>query len=283
MKIAVSAETTVDLSKELLEKYDIHTVPFTVVLGKSEYADGEVSSKEIIEYVRKNKVLPKTSAVNKAQFDEYFKNLLKDYDAVIHFSLSSEMSSAFNNAVESAKGFKNVVVIDSRTLSTAIALPAIYASNLIKENKFSFSEIVEKVKLRVPSAKASFVLNRLDFLHKGGRCSSLALFGANLLRIKPQILVENGKMGVGKKYRGNFINVVKNYCEDTLNKYDNPDLSVGFVTHTECDDEIIKTAEKIMIDRGFKNVYVTEAGGTITSHCGENCIGILFLNDGNEH
>ena len=166
-------------------------------------------------------------------------------------------------------------------MSTGIALLAIYAKNLVNKGK-SASEIYELVQKRIPYVQASFELKRLDYLHKGGRCSALALFGANLLKIRPQIILQDGKMVPGKKYRGNFAHVVKNYCEDILEEYDNPDLSLGFVTYTTADEEIIESAKNYLAERGFKRICVTRAGGTITSHCGEDCLGILFLNDGDK-
>ncbi len=279
MKVAISAETTVDLTKELLDKFDIRITPFTVQLGDKTSLDGEVKCDDIIAFVNENKVLPKTSAVNEYQYTEHFTELLKDHDAIIHFSLSSELSLACSNAKRSAKNFSNVYIVDTRSLSTGIALLAIYASKLAKEG-MDVKEIYEKCLARVPYVQASFELKRLDYLHKGGRCSSLTLFGANLLKIRPQIIVKDGKMIAGKKYRGNFAHVVKNYCHDVLDEYDNPDLSTVFITYTTADDDIVNDTKAILTDRGFKNIYVTRAGATITSHCGEDCLGILYINDG---
>lgn len=279
MKIAISAESTIDLPKELLTEYDISTVPFTITLGDITEKDGEITNDRIIAYVNEHKVLPKTSAVNEEQFTEHFQSLLKNYDGIIHFSLSKEMSSAYNNAVSAAAKFKNVYVIDTRSLSTGIALLAVYASTLVKEG-VPISEIYEKCLSRVPYVQASFELKRIDYLYKGGRCSALAFFGANLLKIRPQILVKDGKMVSGKKYRGNFEHVVKNYCKDVLEEFDNPDLSVAFITYTTAADEIVDFARQTLLDAGFKKIYATRAGGTITSHCGEDCLGILYINDG---
>lgn len=281
MKIAVSAESTIDLPKELLEKYSIATVPFTITLGDITEKDGEITNDIIIQYVNTHKVLPKTSAVNREQFTEHFKNLLKTHDGVIHFSLSKELSSAYENAVSAASEFKNVYVIDTRSLSTGIALLAIYASTLVKEG-VGIKEIYEKCLARVPFVQASFELKRIDYLYKGGRCSMMTLLGANLLRIRPQILVRNGKMVSGKKYRGNYEHIVKSYCKDVLEEFDTPDLSVAFVTYTTASDEIVEYAKQTLKDAGFINVYATRAGGTITSHCGEDCLGILYINDGDK-
>ena len=279
MRVAISAESTVDLTKELLEKYDIKTIPFTVTLGDETCLDGEITSDEIIQFANEKKVLPKTSAINQFQYDEYFSELLKEYDAVVHFSLSSALSSACNNAKCSAKNFKNVYVVDTESLSTGIGLLAIYARKLANESVVP-EEIYNKCLARTKSVQASFVLKRLDFLYKGGRCSALAYFGANLLKIHPQIIVSNGKMISVKKYRGKFEYVVKQYCKDVIEQFDTPDLSQAFVTYTTASDMVINTAVEALKDRGFKNIDITRAGGTITSHCGEDCLGILYINDG---
>lgn len=281
MKIAISAESTVDLTKELLEEFRITTVPFTVLLGDRAGLDGEITSKEIIDYVTKNKILPKTSAVNEAQYDEHFENLLKENDAIVHFSLSSELSSAYNNAVNSAKKFKNVYVVDSRSLSTGIALLAIYARKLADRGEDA-ENVYRKCLARVPFVQASFELKRVDYLYKGGRCSALMYLGANLLRIRPQILLKDGKMISGKKYRGNYEHVVENYVSDILEEFDNPDLEEVFITYTTAAPELVEKVKETLKARGFKNIRPTTAGGTITSHCGEDCLGILYINDGGE-
>lgn len=278
MKIAISAESTIDLTKELLEKYDVKTVPFQVLLGETEYKDGEIQPTEIFEFVKQNKVLPKTSAINSVQYQEYFENILKDYDAIIHISLSSQISSSCSHALETAKDMQNVYVVDSQSLSTGIALLAVYARELAN-NGSTAEEVYEKTCAQVENVQASFVIDRLDYLHKGGRCSALALFGANILKIHPQIMVKDGKMGVHRKYRGKMEKVVEEYCRDCLQEFSNANKEIGFVTYTTASDEMIAIAKKAMLDFGFKNVYETKAGATISSHCGENTLGILFLNN----
>lgn len=278
MKIAISAESTIDMPKELLEKYDIHTVPFTILLGEDMALDGEIMPQEIFDYVEKTKVLPKTSAVNEEQYIEHFSKLLENYDAIIHFSLSSEISSAFSNAKKASEKFSNVFVIDSRSLSTGIALQAIYAQKLARLG-VKVEEIVKKVEAKVPYTQASFVLKKLNYLYKGGRCSSLAYFGANLLGIKPQIIVKDGKMGSYHKYRGTMEKVVKEYCADTLKEFNTPDTDVAFVTYTIATDEMVNEAVSALKNAGFKTIYTTHAGATISSHCGEYCLGILYINN----
>lgn len=280
MKIAISAESTIDIQKDLLVKYDIHIVPFAVTLGERTAFDGDITPQEIFDFVDKTGQLPRTSAVNEFQFEEHFKALLKNYDAVIHFSLSSAISSAHENASKVAANMKNVFVIDTKTLSTGIALLAIHGRELANKG-LKPEEIVEKCTKRLPYVQASFVLNNLEYLYKGGRCSSLQRFGVNLFKIRPQILVtQDGTMISGKMYRGKDEVVVRKYCEDTLASFDNPDKTVAFVTATNYSDDIFAIAENALRDKGFKTIYRTTAGATITSHGGDKTIGILYINDG---
>ena len=179
MKIIITSDSSCDLTKELIEKYGFKIIPFGVNMGDRFFYDGEISTLEIFEWADKNKQLPKTNAVNEEAFKEFFTEVLKDHDAIIHFDISSEMSSAYNNAVNASKNFKNVYVIDSRTLSTGISLLAIYAKKLT-ESIEDPKEIVEMVERRTADVQASFVVERLDYLHRGGRCSTIALLGANL-------------------------------------------------------------------------------------------------------
>lgn len=279
MKIAISTESTLDIPRELQKQYDINVIPFTVILGDKSGYDGDITPLEIFDYVDKTGILPKTSAVNEYQFDKHFTKLLKNYDAVIHISLSSQISSACQNAIQTSSIMKNVYVIDSESLSTGIALLAIYARKLADQG-LAPEEIVEKVKNRIPFVQASFVINSLNYLYKGGRCSGIARFSAALFRIKPQILVKEGKMIPGKKYHGRNEQTVEQYCKDTLEEFNNPDLSIAFVTHSYATQEMVDIAKEQLRKRGFKTIYETTAQATITSHCGPKTLGILYINDG---
>lgn len=282
MNIAISAESTADLSKELLEHFNINIIPFEVLLGEREAADGVITPEEIFDYVDKTGVLPKTSAINEFQYTEYFEGLLKEYDAVIHVSLSDGISSSYQHAEMAADKLKNVYVINSKSLSTGIALLCIYARQLIDEG-LDVKEVVKKVKDRVPHLQVSFVLNTVEYLYKGGRCSALAMFGANLLKIKPQILVgKDGKMTSGSKYRGKNKQVVEEYCLDTLNKFKTPDKRMVFVTHSMASLDMVEAAKDILKRKGFHTIFETVAGATISSHCGPKCLGILYFNDGDK-
>lgn len=277
-KIAISLDSACDLSKELIEKYDFKIIPFGVNLGDKFFYDGEIAPEEIFEYADNNKTLPKTNAVNEEAFKEHFAKILNDYDAIIHFDISSEMSSAYQNAVNASKNFKNVYVVDSRTLSTAISLEAIYAKKLT-ETMDDPAKIVELVKKRIPAVQATFIIERLDYLYKGGRCSGLALLGANLLKIRPEIEVLNGNMKNTEKFRGKMADCVTKYCRATLEKYNHPDKSVIFITHSVADKELVDAAKAVVSEYGFENVYETTAGCTVSSHCGKNTLGILYIND----
>ncbi|MBQ7885020.1 MAG: DegV family protein [Clostridia bacterium] len=276
MKITITAESTIDLPQELLNKYDIKTMPYSIYLGETLCYDGQISTKEIFDFVDKNKILPQTGAINEFQYTEFFENNLKDCDAIIHFALSSEISSACSNAIKASKKFNNVFVVDTKSLSTGIALLAIKARKMAacgKDAKTIYEQLIlDREKLQV-----SFVIDKLDYLKKGGRCSSIMAFGANLLKIHPQIVVKNGKMVSGKKYLGNFESVIKKYVPDTLKEYGNIDNTIAFVTYTTASEESIEFAKNALKNAGFKEVYNTTAGATISSHCGPNTFGILYL------
>ena len=193
MKIAITAESTIDMPKELLEKFGIKTLPYTILLGDDVELDGDGIADKIFDYVAKTKVLPKTSAINDMQYKEFFDEVLKECDGIVHLALSSGLSSSCGNARRVSEEYDNVRVIDSQSLSTGIALLAIYASELASKG-YDLDKIVEMVEKRVSSVQASFILKRLDYLFKGGRCSRLQLFGANILKLRLQILVNGGKM-----------------------------------------------------------------------------------------
>ncbi|MBE7086793.1 MAG: DegV family protein [Clostridiales bacterium] len=279
MKIAVSVESTNDLPKELLEKYDIKVIPYTVILGDNEVKDGTISTSEIFEFVKATGVLPKTTALNEFEYTEYFETLKKDYDAVVHIALSSGLSSSCGNATRASNNLQDVYVVDSLSLSTGIGLLAIYARELASQG-LSAKEVAEKVAKRRENLQVSFVVERLDYLFKGGRCSSLQLLGANILKIRPRIALKDGKMGMDKKYRGSMSKVIAQYCQEILAEKCTPDLERVLITYSSATPEMVKEATDACKSAGFKNVYEATAGATVTSHCGENTLGIIYFNDG---
>ena len=232
----------------------------------------------IFDYVAENKILPKTSAINQYQYEDFFKENMCD-DGIVFVSISSKASCAYNNAIAAAKNFENVYVVDSLSLSTGGGLLVTYAVELSKKG-LSAKEIFEKLETRKKKIQASFTIDRLEYLHKGGRCSSLAVLGANLLKLHPQIQLKNGTMVVNKKYRGRMQDVVKNYIDDTLAEFNNPDKTLCFLTHSNSDPEVVESARKHLESKNiFKKIVETHAGSTVTSHCGRNTIGILYFND----
>ncbi|MBO5529165.1 MAG: DegV family protein [Bacilli bacterium] len=282
MNICISAETTVDLTPELLKEYDIHTIPFGLTMGEEAGLDGQIKPEDLFEYTKKTGQLPRTSAVNEFQYEEYFRALLKEYDHVIHFSLSSELSSACQNAVNVSNEdeFKGKVdIIDSRSLSTGIALHCLYARKLARVGKEP-KAIVDAVKARLPYGQASFSLESVNYLYKGGRCSMLQMLGANVLGLKPEIFVKDGKMVSGAKYRGPMKKVVMEYVEDTLKLFPNADKEEVFITYSTAPEEVLATVQARLEKEGFKHIHQTRAGATISCHCGPHCLGILYINDG---
>jgi DegV family protein with EDD domain len=280
MKIAITSDSVIDLTKELLEKYDIKLLNFRILLGDVEYRDGEISNKDIFKFVQENKVLPKTSAENQESYENFFSEVLKEYDALIHINLSSFMSVSHTNARLAGEKFNGKVeVVDSLSLSTGAGLLAIYARELANDG-VSAQEIANKVAERTDKLQVSFVIERLDYLYKGGRCNALALLGANVLRIRPRITVKNGKMGSDKKYRGTMDRVIAKYTAEVLDEFNTPDLDKVFITYTTATPEMINNARQALSDAGFKNIYEAHAGCTIASHCGANTLGVIYLNDG---
>lgn len=277
-KILISSDSTCDLSPELLERYNIKTVPLGVTLGNETFFDGvNITPDEIYAHHKKTGELPKTTAANVGDLIDYFKPLSEENKAVIHLSLSSDFSSTYNNSCLAASEYDNVFVIDSRNLSTGNGLLVIAAAEMAQSG-MEAEEIVEKLNEMAPCVDASFVINDLEYLHKGGRCSALAMLGANLLKLKPCIEVKNGKMGVGKKYRGKYGVVLDEYVKERLADIDNIDLTRIFVTHAGVDsdivDAVIATVKEVA---PFKEVLMTRAGCTISSHCGADTLGILFV------
>lgn len=281
MKIIVTTDSTSDISKEFQKKYEISVMPLTVNLGEDEFLDGEnITNKDIFEFVEKQNVLPKTAARSPEQYKEFFENAIKKYgaDRVIHISLSNEISSSYQNAKIASMDDERIAVIDSRSLSSGSGLLALSAVDKIDEGK-TFEETVKLVLKEVEKVQASFILNDLKYLYKGGRCSALSVFGANILRIKPKIKLSEGKMGVDKKYMGKLDTVIDKYVDDLLNDNPNPVKKRVYVTYTTSTDEINKSIKEKLEAKGFEEIIFNDAGSTIASHCGKNCLGVLFINN----
>ena len=277
-KIWIASDSTSDLSPELIAEYGIAILPLGVALGEKQYTDGvDIDPDFIYQHYEKTGELPKTSAVNLVEFEDFFKKNTTDGDSVILFTISADMSATNRNAVLAAEGMDNVYVVDTRNLSTGGGLLVLAAAEMAKAG-MSAPEIAEKCRELTACVDASFVIDSLEFLHKGGRCSALAAFGANVLGLKPCIVVSGGKMGVGKKYRGKFAPVLTKYVAERLGDASDVITDHIFVTHAGCDPEVVNACvEQVKAIAPTAAVHVTRAGCTISSHCGRNTLGVLFI------
>ncbi|WP_040196707.1 DegV family protein [Candidatus Soleaferrea massiliensis] len=276
--VIITSDSTCDLSPELLEQHQIITLPLYINLNDHFYRDGvDITPDDIYENYKKNKTIPKTSAIPPGDYLDFFAALHPGENEIVHFSISSGFSTTHQNACMAAKELGHIHPIDSRNLSTGIGLQVLYASDMAR-NGASAQEIVEKLADITPKVDASFILDTLEYMCKGGRCSSATKLGANLLRIKPCIEVKDGGMIVGKKYRGKLLSVFQQYCDDRLR-----DVQVeptrAFVTHSGLEDMThAETIRRQVLDTGlFKEVHITRAGCTVSTHCGINTLGVLFI------
>ena len=276
--VIITSDSTCDLSPELKERYNIQILPLGVTLGDKTFFDGvDITPDDIYAHHSKTGELPKTTAANMSDCIDFFKEITDKGNSIVHFTISSEMSSTFNNCRMAAEEFENVYVIDTKNLSTGGGLLVVAAAEMAAKG-MDAKTIAEEVTKLVPCVDASFVIDNLEYLHKGGRCSAVAMLGANLLKLKPCIEVKNGSMGVGKKYRGRFADVLKTYVNERIGNGDDIDLDRVFVTHAGCDSEIVDAVVKQVKETApFKEVFLTRAGCTISSHCGADTLGVLFI------
>ena len=277
-KMLITSDSTTDLSPELRERYGIRILPLSVSLNDRDYVDGvDINPEMIYENYRTNKTLPKTAAPNPEDCSRFFQAYTDQGYSIVHFTISSEMSSTYQNSALAAQDFPDVHVVDSRNLSTGGGLLVIRAAELAAAG-LTAAEIAEECRRLTAFVDASFVIDSLEFLHKGGRCSGVALLGANLMNFKPCIVVKNGTMGVGKKYRGKYEAVLLKYLSDRIGDASDIVPDHIFITHAGCDQEVVDACvEKLKTLGRFGEIHVTHAGCTVCSHCGRNTLGVLFL------
>jgi len=278
LSVRVSADSTCDLSPELLQAYGIETLPLYVVMDGNAYKDGlELTPDELYAKVREAGKIGSTAAINVDEYLTFFTRMKESCDTLIHFTISSEMSSCFQNACIAAEEVGGVYVIDSRNLSTGIGLQVLRACELAQKG-MAAEVIVSYVREMAGRVDATFIPESLEFLKMGGRCSAAAALGANLLRLKPCIQVREGKMLVGKKYTGSMENVLSKYVKDRLNNLEDLDLSRVFITHSGMSDPAIidKVKDAVLAIAPFEDVQITRAGCTVSNHCGPNTLGVLF-------
>lgn len=278
MNIKITSDSTCDLPQEILDKNNITMIPLAVIKDGKQFTDCvDIVPADIFAHVANGGDLCSTAAINIGEYSEYFAKYTKDYDGVIHINLSSEFSSCHQNACLAAEDFDNVRVVDSRNLSTGQGLVVLKACELAKECE-NLDEIAEKLRAFTDKVEASFLLDRLEYMVKGGRCSAAAALGANLLNLKPCIEVKNGKMAVVKKYRGNYAKCLATYVKDRLANRDDVDKDTLFVTRTPVTDECLN-AVKDAVDtyNDFTTTYWNQAGCSISCHCGPGTLGVLFV------
>lgn len=294
LKIILSADSTCDLDEELKQRYNVHYFPLHINLDGKDYLDNiNITPEQVYREYYENKLLPKTSAVNVQEYIDHFRPWVDDGYEVIHVSIGHALSSSYQNCCLAAQELGHVHVIDSCSLSTGTGLTVVAAGKMIKETveiaakpeagKSDPEQIAAMIasKLRSGTSRrhASFILDTLTFLSAGGRCSAVAAFGANMLRLKPCIQVDNrdGSMSVGKKYRGTLKKVLTRYVKDQLAMYPDINTDLLFITHSGIPQNYIdlvrETVEETMT---FKEIHVTKASCTISCHCGPNTLGILF-------
>ncbi|MGN7476239.1 DegV family protein [Solibacillus silvestris] len=275
--IKITADSTCDLSPELLAKYDISLAPLHVLIEEDDFLDGvDITPKDIFRYVSVENKSCSTAAINTYEYEQFFKPFTETHETIIHISLGSQFSSCYQNATLAAQELKQIIVIDSQNLSSGSGLLVVEAAELARQGK-SPQEIEARLIALIPEIEASFVIDKMEYLKRGGRCSSIEAFGATLLKIKPSIEVVNGKMEVGKKYRGNFKGCLEKYIKDRLAGRTDIDTSRIFITHSECSDETVASVKEALSElKQFDDVLITKAGCTISTHCGPNTLGILF-------
>lgn len=278
-KIKIIADSTCDLSEDIIEKYDISIVPLCILLDGKSYFDGlEITPDEIFRWSDENKTTPKTAAITFEKTLEVFKPFMDNGDDIIFFGISSHMSSTCNvpRILGAQEDYDRIFVIDSENLSTGIGLQVIKAAELAFEGRTA-EEIVDIINADRAKVRASFVVDTLTFLARGGRCTAITAIMANTLKLHPMIIVKDGKMGVGKKYRGRMSVALSAYVDDLSSQLVNADNKRVFITHSGCEQAIIDLVkEKIEALGYFEEILITQAGGVISSHCGPNTLGVLF-------
>ena len=278
MKIKISADSICDLSPELVQENDITIIPLYVNKDSESFRDGvDIVPADIFAHVAAGGALCSTSAVPLGEYEEQFKKNLEGYDALVHISIGSGFSATHHNACLAAEDMPNVRVIDSRNLSTGQGHLVLEACRLAKtatdldELKAALDELATRI-------DASFLLDRLDYMVKGGRCSLVKALGANILKLKPCIEVVDNKMIVGKKYRGNYAKCMERYVRDRLENTGNISPERIFITHTPVAPEISETVHRTVREcMDFDTIYDTTAGCTVSCHCGEGCLGVIYI------
>lgn len=278
MRVKIISDSTCDLSPELLERYDIAITPLCIIKDGEEFHDGvDITPADIFAHVDGGGSLCSTAAVSQYEYGKVFARYAKEYDAVVQINIGANFSCCYQNACLAAQEFDNVYVVDSENLSSGQGLLVVAAAKLAAQG-LSGSEIAERVRALAPKVEASFLIERLDYMRKGGRCSAVAALGANLLHLKPCIEVCEGKMGVCKKYRGSFEKCIRQYVKERLDGREDITEDLAFITHPACEQSVVDAAmEEAAAYGAFDEVVETHVGCTVSCHCGPSTLGILFV------
>ena len=282
-KVILCSDRTCDLNEELIKATGVHLVPYHITLDGKEYSDNvDITTEDIYKAYWDKKILPKTSALNIGDLTDFWKPFIDDGCEVVHINLGSAITSTYRNCLLAAGDLNGVYVVDSQNLSTGSGHLVLEAARMIDEGMCA-ADIAKALNELAPTVHSSFVLDTLEFMAAGGRCSTVAALGANLLKLKPSVIVDSsagGAMKVAKKYRGDFAKVLPQYVKDMLGAYDNIRTDKIFITFTAVEQryiDIVTQTVKETLD--FDKIYYTEASCTIGCHCGPNCIGILFMTE----
>ena len=278
MKIKITTDSTCDLSPELIEKYNISVLPLTVIKNGEAFKDRvTITPADIFAHVANGGDLCSTTALNISEYADFFDQFSNDYDGIIHINLGSGFSSCYQNACLAAEDFPQIRTVDSKNLSTGQGLVVLKACELAEKCE-DLDEIKAQLDAYTDKVEASFVLDQLQYMVKGGRCSMVAALGANLLNLKPCIEVKDGKMSVVKKYRGSYAKCLSTYVKERLSDRDDIDKSTLFVTRTVVSDDCEKVvADTVNACGPFKNIFNTQAGCTVSCHCGPGTLGVIFV------
>ena len=278
MRIKITSDSTCDLSRELLEQNNITLCPLTVVKDGQPYRDNvTITPADIFAHVAAGGALCSTTAGSIGEYQEFFAPFAGEYDGVVHINLGSGFSSSYQNACIAAGEFDNVVAVDSRNLSAGQGLVVLKACQLAKTAE-SLDELKQALDAFTPRVESSFLLDRLDYMAKGGRCSMVVALGANLLNLKPCIEVKDGKMVVVKKYRGHYAKSLATYVKDRLDGREDLDPDTLFLTYTPVAEDCYTAVKEALGQYAhFDHIYETTAGCTVSCHCGPGTLGILFV------
>lgn len=279
--VKIISDSTCDLSPELIAKYDIDILPLHILLGEDEYEDGKnITPEEIYSWSDENKTTPKTSAPALTDAIELFKQYIDEGREIVCFSISSSMSTSGNVmriAAEELEAEDRITVIDSANLSTGIGLLVIEAA-IMAQNNHTVEEIVSAIEALKPNVRASFVVDTLTYLYRGGRCNAVSAMAGGVLKLHPKIVVENGAMNASKKYRGKINSAIMTYVKDMEDDLKAARPNRVFITHSGCDCTIVEEVHSYLENLGvFSEILETRAGGVISSHCGPGTLGVLFI------